>query len=319
MQPDPRPPLLVGEWLSLWFDQKVKRGRKQTTQERYQGIIEKQIIPHLGNTLLAELTPRQVDAMENALLDSGLSPRTVRNVHTVLSGACREAVRLEIIDRNPAASVAPPAKPSQKVVPPPVTVVRDLLQLTSDEGHYLHPFLRLLVYTGMRRGEALALRWRHVNLEERYLTVVESAVKTQRLGTVITAPKSANAFRSIDLDDGTIAILRAHRAAQSLNAQAPGDDVLVFQARGGGVMKPNNILRDLKRLGWRVGYPDLTFHSLRHFHASVTLQQHQNVTVVSRRLGHSNVATTLATYAHMMPGWQRATADAFAKAMEQPC
>ena len=310
---------LVKDWLRGWLDRRIKRERKLTTQERYEGIIERYLVPHLGDIPLTELTPRQVDRMESLIVDAGLAPRTVRNIHTVLSGACREAVRLEIIDRNPAASVAPPAKPHYHVVPPPVAVVRALLRTTRDERHYLHVFLRLLVYTGMRRGEALALRWRHVDLERRYLTVVESAVKTRQLGTVITAPKSANAVRSIDLDDGTIAILREHRAAQSANAHAPTDDALVFQARDGGVMKPNNILRDLKKLGWRVGYPDLTFHSLRHFHASVALQQQQNVAVVSRRLGHSNVATTLATYAHMMPGWQRAAADAFAEAMEQPC
>ena len=90
----------------------------------------------------------------------------------------------------------------------------------------------------------------------------------------------------------------------------------MFPHCDGGLMRVTTIIRDLKRLGERVGMPGITFHSLRHFHASVSLQQHQNVVVVSRRLGHSSVVTTLDTYGHVMAGWQKGEADAFAEAME---
>ena len=319
MDSDYDDPILVKDWLWLWHARKVKRDLKLTTQERYQGIIEHQLIPHVGDVRLADLSPRQVDEMHNALLELGLAPRTVRNVHTVLSGAYKEAVRLELVQRNPVAAVAPPSKPTNRVVPPDQNTVRELLRLTQAEEHYLFPFLRLLVFTGMRRGEALALRWGNVNLTERYLTVLAAAVKTRSQGTVITAPKSSTAFRPIDLDDGTVAVLREHRSAQAGVGRATDAGDLVFQGRDGHLMKTTNILRDLKALAERVGYPSLTFHSLRHFHATIALQQKQNPTVVSARLGHSSVNTTLAAYAHCMPGWQRGTADAFAQAMDADC
>ena len=80
-------------------------------------------------------------------------------------------------------------------------------------------------------------------------------------------------------------------------------------------MKVTTIIRDLKTLSRRAGVPEITFHSLRHFHATVALQQRQNVVVVSRRLGHASVTTTLDTYGHVMAGWQKDVAEAFAEAM----
>ena len=204
-------------------------------------------------------------------------------VHTVLSGACTYAVRMEV------------------------------LAIAERERHRLFPFLRLLVYTGMRLGEALGLRWSNVNLDQGYVRVVEAAVKTHRQGMITKRPKTTKGVRTIDLDDRTIEVLRRLRLKQFLD-DYQGE--FVFPHCDGGLMRVTTIIRDLKRLGERVGVPGITFHSLRHFHASVSLQQHQNVVVVSRRLGHSSVVTTLDTYGHVMAGWQKGEADAFAEAME---
>ena len=319
MDTQDRDPYLIKDWLRYWLNNKIKMTRKQTTQERYEGIIEKYLVPHMGDVALRDLPPSRIEAMERQLIAAGLAPRSVRSVHTVLSGAYRDALRLDLVSRNPVAGVTPPSIPRTRVMPPSIAVVQALLSLAQKEYPYLYPFLRLLVYTGMRRGEALAVRWSNVNLADRYLVVVESAVKTHRFGTVITSPKSADALRTIDLDDGTVAMLREHLASQLSEGDWSTSDGLVFRVWDGGVLKPSNIARHLKDMGERVGYPEITFHSLRHFHASVALQQKQNITVVSKRLGHANVTTTLSTYAHSMPGWQRATADAFAEAMERPC
>ena len=309
--------ILVKDWLNQWLDDTVRRNRKLNTQERYEGIIRRQIVPHLGAVELVELTPRAIDAMQSELLRSGLSESTVRNVLTVLSSAYKEAIRQELTDRNPVASVAPPAIRRRPVVPPPVAAVRELLRLAREENHYLYPFLHLLTYTGMRRGEALGLRWENVHLDAGYLTVVEAAVKTRTQGLILTEPKSRHSHRTIDLDDETTAVLQQHREAQSQAAEpAENSTDLVFPGRRRPMMATSPIYRDLKRLAQLVGHETITFHSLRHFHATVALQQHQNVVVVSQRLGHSSVSMTLDIYGHSIPGWQRETAEAFAKAMQ---
>ena len=158
--------ILVKDWLARWLDEKVGPARKVNTQERYEGIIRRQIIPYLGDVELAAVTPKEIEAMESDLLGSGLSAGTVRNAHTILSSAYKEAIRQGLTDWNPSAAVRPPEKRHRRVIPPAVTAVQGLLRVAREEGHTLYPFLHLLTYTGMRRGEALALRWANVNLDD---------------------------------------------------------------------------------------------------------------------------------------------------------
>ena len=311
-----RETILVKDWLNQWLDDKVRPDRKLNTQERYEGIIRRQIVPYLGDVALAELTPGAIEAMQSGLLRSGLASSTVRNAHIILSSAYKEAVRLGLTDLNPVASVAPPVKRHRRLVPPSVVVVQDLLRLALEERHHLYPFLHLLVYTGMRRGEALALRWANVNLDGGYLTVVEAAVKTRTQGLIITEPKSPHSHRTIDIDDETADVLRQLRDRQIQDGQPANDPAaLVFPGRRSRMMGTSHLQRELKRLGRIVGDETITFHSLRHFHATLALQQHQNVVVVSKRLGHSSVSMTLDIYGHTIPGWQRSAAEAFAQAM----
>ena len=308
--------MILKDWLDRWLDDKVRPVRKVNTLERYEGIIRRQIIPHLGDVELAALTSQHIEAMESDLLGSGLAAGTVRNTHTILSSAYKEAIRQGLTDRNPVASVTPPVKRHRRIIPPAVAVVQALLRVALDEGHYLYPFLHLLTYTGMRRGEALALRWANVNLDDGYLTVVEAAVKTRTQGMMLTEPKSRHSHRTIDLDDETIDVLGQHRSRQTQDGHPATDPAaLVFPGRRKRFMAVSNLQRQLKRLAQLAGDDTITFHSLRHFHATVALQQHQNVVVVSNRLGHSSVSMTLDIYGHTIPGWQRTAAEAFAKAM----
>ena len=136
------------------------------------------------------------------------------------------------------------------------------------------------------------------------------------MGLMLTEPKSHHSHRTIDLDDGTADVLREHRAKKVQTGQAVDDlGALVFPGRAGRLMPVTPLQRQLKRLGERVGDETVTFHSLRHFYATVALQQRQNVVVVSNRLGHSSVSMTLDIYGHTIPGWQRSMAEAFAQAM----
>ena len=310
--------MLLKDWLARWLDDKVRPGRKVNTLERYEGIIRRQIVPYLGDVELAALTSQQIEAMESDLLRSGLAAGTVRNTHTILSSAYKEAVRQGETDLNPVASVTPPVKRHRRIIPPAVAAVQALLRVAREEKHTLYPFLHLLTYTGMRRGEALALRWANVNLDGGYLTVVEAAVKTRTQGMMLTEPKSRHSHRTIDLDDETINVLGQHRSRQTQDGQPATDPAaLVFPGRRKGFMAVSNLQRQLKRLAQFAGDDTITFHSLRHFHATLALQQHQNPVVVSKRLGHASVSMTLDIYGHTIPGWQRTAAEAFAKAMRQ--
>ena len=234
-------------------------------------------------------------------------------VHTVLSGACTYAVRMEVLDRNPMTGAPPQRQTSGKWTLQQSLRSRRSWPLSNGSATGCSRFCVYWSTPGCVSAKPLGLRWSNVNLDQGYVRVVEAAVKTHRQGMITKRPKTTKGVRTIDLDDRTIEVLRRLRLKQFLD-DYQGE--FVFPHCDGGLMRVTTIIRDLKRLGERVGVPGITFHSLQHFHASVSLQQHQNVVVVSRRLGHSSVVTTLDTYGHVMAGWQKGEADAFAEAME---
>ena len=304
----------LGDWLHTWHREDVQLRLRIKTQERYADIIQQQLTPHLGDIPLADLSPRRIEDAYRDLQADGLSARTVRLVHCVLSGACKYAVRREKADRNVAALVLLPAVTKIEVIPPEIETVLRLLDLAAAEASPLFPFLFVLTYTGMRKGEAWGLKWRHVNLRKRSIDVMEAVVRTRNSGIVRNRPKTEKGVRTIDLPDVAVEFLELYLAQQGPDV---GPDDLVFPGSDGGMMAETTMMRRLKELGARVGAPDITFHALRHFHASVCLEDDDNGLATSRRLGHGSIRTTFDTYGHLLKGRQKSLAQSFAKAMER--
>ena len=141
-----------------------------------------------------------------------------------------------------------------------------------------------------------------------------------RSGAILEPPKTSSGRRIVNLDAGTVQVLEDHRRRQEEMRDRMGemyrDQGWVFADELGEPISPKRFYDTVKRYGRRIGHPDTTVRSLRHFHASLMLQDGENPVVVSKRLGHSNVSTTLNIYAHVLPGRQQQAADAFAEAME---
>ena len=310
-----RDAVLVGDWLATWHCEVVQRHLRIKTQERYHDIIEQNLVPHLGDIPLGELSPRHIEDAYQRLLADGLDPVTVHLVHCVLSGACKYAWRMEKVDRNVAALVLLPPKPKREVVPPEIEIVLELLALAEAEDHPLFPFLFVLTYTGMRKGELWGLTWRHVDLVKSLIHVVEAVVRTHGHGNVRDRPKNDKSVRSIDLPEMAVEFLRRHRSQLEPHV---GSDDLVFPGSDGNMMAETTMMRRLKELGARVGEPDITFHALRHFHASVCLEDDDNGLATSRRLGHGSIRTTFDVYGHLMRERKKSLAQSFAKALERP-
>ena len=307
------------EWLERWMAEEiVPPKRRQRTQETYQNVIDRHIVPYLGNLKLSKVGPSHIQELENRL-SVRLSPNTVNKVHNVLSGAFKYALRMELVYRNPVALVAPPPVKPTEIPMPDIPAIRELLALAQSEGNVLSAAMHLVAYTGMRRGEAMGLRWKYVNLEEGTLWVEISLVNTMT-GVIQEPPKTASGRRTVNLDAGTVQVLEDHRLRQQEMRERMGemfrDQDWVFADELGDPISPKRFYDTVKRYGQRIGHPDTTVRSLRHFHASLMLQGNMDPVVVSKRLGHSNVSTTLNVYAHVLPGRQEQAADAFAEAME---
>ena len=169
-------------------------------------------------------------------------------------------------------------------------------------------------------GEALGLTWDNVDLDQGSIAIEGSLVRSRERGLILEPPKTDSSRRTVDLDPGTIRVLAEHWESQQrvkeTMREAYGNRGRVFAGAYGEWLNPMSLTRAVKSLGSRVGYESMTVRSLRHFHASVTIQSGQNIVVVSKRLGHSNVSITSDIYAHSLPGWQKQAAEAFAEAMD---
>jgi integrase len=286
--------LTVSEFLRAWID-----GRKDLTRgshERYRDVVERQVIPVIGSIELQKLKPIHI---RNWLAGLGVSARTATTVYRVLYAALKNAVELELVTRNVAAVVKPPKADAPEVEILGAEDIARVLAALKDDPFY--PVVALALATGMRRGELLALRWSDVDLAAATVKV-ERALEETTTGLHFKGPKSKHGKRTISLPPSTVEMLQAYRKAQleqrlRLGLGKPGADALVFGKETGGPFAPKYL-----SVRWRratKGIVDVTFHALRHSHASALIAAGVDVVTVSRRLGHSSPTITLNVYAHL--------------------
>lgn len=170
------------------------------------------------------------------------------------------------------------------------------------------PLLWIDVTTGLRQGEILGLKWSDLDWVSRRLSIQRQVQRLRGRGVVFAPPKSQAGRRSVLLGVGSTKRLRGHHAVQSYERQFAGsrwqENDLIFASPRGTPMEPRNLLRGFKELLRRAGLPDIGFHGLRHTAATLMLQQGIHPKVVQERLGHSDIALTLNTYAHVLPSIQ---------------
>jgi len=188
----------------------------------------------------------------------------------------------------------------------------------ADETPY-RVVLHFMAFTGCRRGEALGLRWSDLDLENGTASIVQSLQRLKGLGLVLQPPKSAKCRRSIALDPETVGLLWEHRGRQLLylveRDGAYKDQGLVFPGPLGGPLDPSVLTRNFEKLVRKTGLNGVRLHDLRHFHATLMLQQGTNPKIVQERRGQSSSAITMDTYSHVVPGLPEKPVKDFALAM----
>jgi integrase len=299
--------ITVGTYLNHYLDTALTLAPK--TLERYRQLAARQIIPHLGAIKLKHLRPEHIGAWHAALLREGLSARTVGHAHRVLSAALRRAVESGMVGRNVAAIRKPPRVEETEIeILSPADITRVLEAL---EGHRLHPIVALALATGMRRGELLALQWGDVDLE-RAMVRVERSIEETKAGLRIKSPKTRLSRRSVTLAPDAVELLRQHKTTQArLRMElGQGKAELVFADLEGRLLSPDNLSRDWARACRRYKLPLVSFHALRHTHASLLIAAGVDILAVGRRLGHSRASTTLDKYGHLVEGADAAAARA---------
>jgi integrase len=255
----------------------------------------------------------------------GLSPRSVRYHHAVLREALKHAVKWRLIPVNPADAAEPPKpkRPQVKALGP-----HDIARIleTADALHHRDRYLiRAAVYTGMRQGELLALRRDDVGLEAGTIYVRQALQRIPGEGHSFKEPKTEKGRRATAMPTLLVETLLAVQAEQPQNRKMIAeigypyhDHGLVFCNSDGKPLDRCGVTRRFKTLAARAGFPDVTFHALRHSHATVLLAQGVHPKVVQERLGHSTISITMDTYSHVLPGLQEEAACKLDSAFGQP-
>ena len=309
--------LTLGEFLERWLKDHVWPYLSPETAQGYQVIVQKHLIPALGRRALNNLQPDVLQAYYAQKLASGrrdgkggLSPRTVRHHHTTLHTALKSAVKWKLLTRNPADAVEAPRFQRREMKTLDETGLISFLE--SIQGSEYHPLFYTILYTGMRRSEALAVRWRDLDLVLGQLSINRTLHHLEDGTMVFRTPKTPKSRRLIPLTPTNSIVLRDHYQRVKEQRSALGnlltDEDLVFAHTDGSPLLPHSITNAWKRLVKQAGYQGIRLHDARHTHVSVMLKQGVDPKTISERVGHSSVVITLDTYAHLLPGMQDAAA-----------
>jgi integrase len=310
--------LTVGEYVTQWLEHSAKGDLAPRTYHNYRLQVRRHIVPALGRTKLKVLSPVSVQSLYAAKLRDGMKPSSVRYIHAVLHRAMEQAVRWNMIARNPARAVDPPKVRQEEITPLDPNQARWFLEAAKVDRFECLYILSLTC--GLRMGEALGLKWSDIDFDAGTLRVNRQLQRIREGGgLVFSEPKNASR-RTIDLPQKAVEALRIHRkqqAEEKLRASSYKDSGLVFSTVIGTPVDAQNIInRHFKPLLKRVGLPDIRWHDLRHTCATLLLSRGTHPKYVQQLLGHASIQLTLDRYSHWMPSMGKHTASAMDDALE---
>lgn len=326
----------VESFFTDWLERTIKLRRRLSTYTQYRSLITVHVIPRLGSKPLRDVRTKHLDELYRILetegrrpgyvrkgasdaMKTGLAPKTIRGLQVALHSGFERAVRLSLVTRNPADGAELPAVPRKRKMPVDVADVLRLLkhsQLTEDR---CWPLWTFLATTGLRIGEALALRWANVDLDTGWFTVMEGIDRSGTIGET----KTESGERDIPLTAPGVAALRAQRERQGVDRDLLGADYadqdLVFATSIGTPFYERNVLTYLKRAAKHAAVTEaICLHDLRRMTASLLVAAGVDIVTAAAILGHKNASVLLDVYAQALKAPKRAAAGALERALFGP-
>jgi integrase len=298
----------LAEFAERWIRDSASLSLGAKALERYRGVIRLMVLPHLGQMPIQKLRATHLAELYAKLSREGgvdkqpLANGSVTYAHAVMRRMLGCAVTWGVIATNVATMVDPPSAASDSDEITILTQDQVNALLRHLNGQTLRPIVSFLLGTGCRRGEALALQWKDVDLD-RGIVRIERSVEQTAAGLRIKSPKTKSGRRNVRLSPWLIAELRAHRARQNEQRLSVGlgrgpDDGPVFACWDGSIRSPHGVSQKFAAAMKALGI-DCNLHGLRHTHVSKLIADGLDILTISRRIGHAKPSVTLDVYGHL--------------------
>ena len=307
----------LAEWATIW--RKAYLGSvKPSTADSYRTILTYHIVPALGGIKLTSLKTHQIQMFYNNLKESGVSPKTIKNIHGVLHRCLQQSCKLGDLRNNPASACQLPRVVRKEITP----LDSDMIQrfLTECACDRFEEIYKVALFTGMREGEVLGLTWDCIDFANNIITVKQQLQKERRSsGAYIIVQTKNSKARYLTVAPLVMNILRTVKERQEQWKDKSGiwyDRNLVFTNEVGQNVSAQTVYTHFKKLAAKAGVPHARFHDLRHSYAVAALRSGDDIKTVQENLGHHTAAFTLDVYGHATIQMKRESANRMNRFME---
>jgi integrase len=299
--------ITLNEFLDRWFETAAKPKLREKSYRSYEGLLQRYIRPMLGERILSAITPLDVQAACQQMIDRRLSPRTVRYAHSVFRSAMRQAVRWRLLIQDPTEGAQLPRLGRREMRVLNGEQCRILLEAAL-KTHY-GPVFAVALTTGMRPSEYLALQWSDIDWDRGTVSVVRTLEKVKGSWRFADT-KRDRSRRVIKLQERVLEMLKGLQARTSQRCKCDSPDAadLVFATANGRPINSDKLAQRFKAILRQTGLPTIRLYDLRHTAATLALSAGVPPKVVAEQLGHASAAFTLDVYSHLLPHMQQEAA-----------
>lgn len=313
--------LKFSEFTEIWKRDYGSKELAPSTYKRYCRMLETRLLPYFGHFYINKIKPTDImkfyDLLEKdtqlvrkkgnngSKTKKPLSGKTILEHHRLLRAMLHKAVYWQLIVANPAERVQPPKarKPKRRSYDDEQTkILLENLELLPSEDTKYKVAIILTVFTGVRLGELMGLEWQDVDFKNGIISINRSSQYLADMGVFTKVPKTESSIREIAIPEFIISLLKEYKLwyeeQKSVYGELWTDSDRLFVQADGKPMHPSTISKWFVKYVGQIGLPVINFHGLRHTNASLLVAQNIDIAVISARLGHAQISTTLDFYVH---------------------
>lgn len=306
------------DWFWPWMKTFKKTTVGETTYARYFALANLHILPFIGKMKIQDIKNIHIQNIYNTCTDGGLSPATIKHIHTILSQSFEQAINQNLVFTNPVLkTIRPPIRRKEVTV---LTVEQQEKLLSVLKNDTIGTIIKLAIGTGARLGELLGLKWENVDLEKHEIHITQGLVRTYRFDdinhkahsdkNILSKLKTDSSQRTIPLTSSLVLALTKYKKNQNNSNKKSVKNVvafpgLVFTNDSGHCLDESNVRKKYEIILKEAGIPYVKFHALRHTFATRILEANVHPKVAQELLGHSTASTTLDIYSHVLPNQKR--------------